>query len=167
MKNIYNAMTIANWFVLKNNAEKNAFESDEFGVYEGITHLKLQKLLYYAQGIHLALTGGRLFRENIYAWKHGPVVQEVYEQFKDFGSDPIELELTEEMAQEINSLDDTAVETLELTYANFAIYTAWQLRNLTHEDGTPWDKVVRRRGLQGVIPSDTIREYFLENVVEQ
>ncbi len=43
-----------------------------------ITQLKLQKLMYIAQGIHLALYDAPLFKEEIEAWQHGPVVRELY-----------------------------------------------------------------------------------------
>src|SRR5450631_518283 len=40
---------------------------------DSLSNLKLQKLVYYAQGFSLALTGKRLFDEAIEAWEHGPV----------------------------------------------------------------------------------------------
>ena len=44
-----------------------------------ISNLKLQKLVYYAQGFALALHGRPLFRERVEAWTHGaPVVPELY-----------------------------------------------------------------------------------------
>lgn len=54
-----------------------------------VSNLKLQKLLYYAQGFHLAMTGRPLFDEPIQAWMHGPVVPAVYHAFKVYGSGPI------------------------------------------------------------------------------
>jgi uncharacterized phage-associated protein len=57
---------------------------------DNITNLKVQKLLYYAQGFHLAMRRGeRLFSESIVAWKHGPVVIPVYSQYKGLGWQPI------------------------------------------------------------------------------
>ena len=42
---------------------------------KSISNMKLQKLLYLAQGIHLALENGApLFEDTIEAWKYGPVV---------------------------------------------------------------------------------------------
>lgn len=165
---MYGALTIANWFILKNNSQREMYECEEFGAYEGLTHLKLQKLLYYAQGIHLAFTGKPLFREKIWAWRHGPVVEEVYQAFKSYGSDIIDTPYgdQDEITRSISDLDGEANETLELTYNNFAIYTAWQLRNMTHEDGTPWDTVIKTRG-EKVIPTETIREYFLDKIIEK
>ncbi|HAS22646.1 MAG TPA: hypothetical protein DCR51_05795, partial [Idiomarina loihiensis] len=37
-----------------------------------ISNLKLQKLMYYAQGLSLALFERPLFDGNIEAWTHGP-----------------------------------------------------------------------------------------------
>ena len=44
----------------------------------GITNLKLQKLIYYAQAWFLALHDEALFDDPIEAWVHGPVVPEVF-----------------------------------------------------------------------------------------
>jgi len=57
---------------------------------EGITNLKLQKLVYYAQGFHLALYGSPLFSDEIVAWQHGPVVVALYEKYKEFRKSPID-----------------------------------------------------------------------------
>jgi uncharacterized phage-associated protein len=50
-----------------------------------ITPIKLQKLLYFAHGFHLAVFGAPLIGENFEAWKHGPVVKDIYETFSTFG----------------------------------------------------------------------------------
>jgi uncharacterized phage-associated protein len=43
-----------------------------------LTPLKLQKLLYYSEGLSLALRGKSLFSEPILAWRYGSVVRDVY-----------------------------------------------------------------------------------------
>ncbi len=51
-----------------------------------LSHLKLQKLLYYVQATYLAKTDGvSIFTNDIEKWQYGPVVREVYYEFKDFG----------------------------------------------------------------------------------
>lgn len=48
-----------------------------------ITNLKLQKLLYYVQGWYLAFHDGNpAFDGEFEAWIHGPVNNEIYQQFK-------------------------------------------------------------------------------------
>lgn len=78
MKAPYNAMDVANYIV----AEAVKRE-------QPVTHLKLQKLLYYVVAKHLKDTGEYLIAEPICKWQFGPVVKEVYHAFKTYGSEPI------------------------------------------------------------------------------
>ena len=50
-----------------------------------LTNLKLQKLLYLAQGRYMAKTGKQLFSDQIEAWSLGPVVRTVYDTYKVCG----------------------------------------------------------------------------------
>lgn len=166
---MYSALEIAKWFLLKNNAEIAEHEAanDNYEVYEGITHLKLQKLLYYAQGISLALYDKELFYENIEAWPHGPVVRNVYNNYEVNGRNPINIEMRDEEETLLKNItnDNNTNNALNLTYDNFAIYTAWQLRQMTHENGSPWDITERTIGLFQPIDVNLIKKYFKENIV--
>ena len=44
---------------------------------ELMTNMKLQKMLYYQQGFHLAYFDTPLFDDEIEAWMYGPVVKSV------------------------------------------------------------------------------------------
>lgn len=50
-----------------------------------VTHLKLQKLVYYAQAWYLALHHELLFDERLEAWAHGPVSPVVYRNYRSYG----------------------------------------------------------------------------------
>lgn len=167
---MFSANDIALWFLLKNNAEVKEHEAvnDEYEVYEGITHLKLQKLIYYAQGISLAMYNKPLFNEKILAWPHGPVVREVYDRYCYCGRNIINISLDEEKTEIINEIENNREisEVLNLTYDNFAIYTAWQLRQMTHYDNSPWDVTEKTKGLDAEINQDLIKEYFKREIVE-
>ena len=105
---MYSANEIALWFLYKTNAEirEHIAENEEYEVYEGITHLKLQKLLYYAQGVFLSMNNGnKLFSERIMAWEHGPVVKEVYDYFKSYGRSEINITLDDVIISEIEKLE--------------------------------------------------------------
>src|SRR5579872_5034244 len=71
----------------KTAAEYFIWLSNESGSYIG--NLKLQKVLYYAQGWHLALYGKPLFDDKFQAWVHGPVISHIYGEYKKFGFRPI------------------------------------------------------------------------------
>ena len=67
---------------------------------ELMTNMKLQKMLYYQQGFHLAYFGTPLFEEDIEAWMYGPVVPSVYEKYKGFGQQGIEPDRKQEFTFE-------------------------------------------------------------------
>lgn len=55
----------------------------------GVSNLKLQKILYMAQMVHLGRTQKRLIDADFEAWDYGPVLPEIYRRAKIFGGDPI------------------------------------------------------------------------------
>lgn len=155
---MFKAEDIARWFLLRNKIEQ---QEDE--CVESISNLKLQKLLYYAQGIHLAVTGDKLFQEDILAWKHGPVVLEVYDQYKINKGNPIVVIKNDsdyEMIKNIET-DKEVADTLEFVFNEYGQYSAWGLRNMTHRE-RPWNET----DINGVIKTDLIMEFFKEEVVE-
>lgn len=50
---------------------------------KGVGSMHLQKLMYFAYGYHLSLTGKLLFPEKFEAWKSGPVCRAIFELHKD------------------------------------------------------------------------------------
>lgn len=51
--------------------------------YGPMSHLKLQKLLFYCDAYHLAYFDTELVEDEFEAWVHGPVSRRVYDSFKD------------------------------------------------------------------------------------
>lgn len=170
MRNKVSALDIAKWFLWKNKVEQLENETeydDKYEVYEGLSHLKLQKLLYYAQGVNLALNNVPLFDDKILAWMHGPVIKNVYEKFKKYGRDDIDMNLTDSDMKTIENieLNSDISNVLNLVYDNFGIYTAWQLREMTHIPKGPWETTVRTKGMDKEIILSLISKYFKENIV--
>jgi uncharacterized phage-associated protein len=155
----YKAEQIAEWFIARSLEEEELIgidESDESGE-GGITHLKLQKLLYYAQGCYLAIYNKPLFKEAIVAWKYGPVVEEVYNRFKGSDKNPLKLQ------EDVDITDITALDQgfLEETYQIWGQYSALKLVNMTHEEA-PFKETA-----QGdVIDNERIKAYFIEHHIE-
>lgn len=153
------AEEVARWFLIRNKAEQ---DEDEF--IEPMTNLKLQKLLYYAQGVYLAITENALFAEPIVAWKHGPVVIKVYDLYKSNGANPIPIEPEEYDSEIIDAVEQNKdiADTLEFVFTEYAKkYSAWGLRNMTHEE-RPW----KETPLNGIIDTGLIKDYFQSEVVE-
>ena len=97
-----------------------------------ISHLKLQKLLYYCQGFHLAIFDKPLFKEAIYHWDHGPVVPQVYNAYKSYGSSNLPVVSVDE-----NTLNEQAKEIINEVLSVYGQFSAWKLRDMTHEE-SPW-----------------------------
>lgn len=120
-----------------------------------ISNLKLQKMLYYMQGFHLAFFGTPLFEEEIKAWQYGPVVPSVYEEYKRYESKAIDLpegpviELTE---------DEEAV--FDNVYDEYNQFSAVALMKMTHEE-SPW----RSTEISQVIDKEKIKQFFKTQIV--
>ncbi|WP_300674676.1 type II toxin-antitoxin system antitoxin SocA domain-containing protein [Desulfoluna sp.] len=118
-----------------------------------ISNLKLQKLVYYAQGYHLALFDRPLFNEPINAWTHGPVVPVLYHRFKEYGAGAIP---TPE-SLDLTKIPTDVRELLDEVYDVLGQFSAWKLRNMTHEE-LPWLEAKDKPG--NLIAQDSMREYF-------
>lgn len=148
---MYSAEYISEWFLARNRQDIIN------GSDESISNLKLQKLLYYAQGCVLALTGKPLFEDEIQAWTHGPVVPNIYRKYKENGSCGINYD----GCFDYKKIDKATESILEEVYEEFGQFSAWKLRNMTHEE-KPWQETAKN----GVISTDSIKKYFEENYLE-
>lgn len=110
---------------------------------EGVCNMKLQKLLYYAQGYCLALTKAPLFAEPVEAWRHGPVVNDSYQRFKAAGQNPIQVDEGDLASADELSFEITEI--LEGVWDQYGRYTPSYLRELTHNEA-PW--LTARAGLK-------------------
>jgi uncharacterized phage-associated protein len=149
---MYDVLYIAKWF-LNRDRITNALEDSD-----GISNLKLQKLLYYAQGVSLAVNEEPLFDNDLLAWTHGPVVERVYHTYKRHGSKPIPFD---------EPFDDSKLagpdkELLELVYQEFSQYSAWKLREMTHKED-PWKKTP----FGAVISQELIKNYFKREIIDE
>jgi uncharacterized phage-associated protein len=120
-----------------------------------ISNLKLQKLLYYAQGMHLACFNYPLFNEEIQAWAHGPVIPELYKKYRDYGSNPIPVKID----FDIQKFNDKTKEFLEEVYSIFGQYSAWKLREMSHNE-PPYLEAIKH-GLNTAISPKSMKGYFL------
>jgi uncharacterized phage-associated protein len=118
--------------------------------------MKLQKLLYYQQGFHLAYFGSPLFDEEIEAWMYGPVVPAVYNHFKDndnrgieYLEDTITLSLNEEEAlfNEVHKV--------------YGKYSAIGLMDMTHQE-MPWKST--KIGVGNIITKDKLKSFFKKRI---
>ena len=141
----YKALDIAKKLIYK-------AQEDEPNGGERLTNLKLQKLLYYQQGFHLAAFGTPLFEENVESWMYGPVVPCVYDEYAQYGSSVLPEEDSSIMLKEEEEILFNEV------YQAYREFSAIGLMNRTHSE-QPWiEAVPHDRGT--VISCESMSEYF-------
>lgn len=121
---------------------------------DAISNLKLQKLVYYAQGFHLAICNDLLFPESIMAWEHGPVIPELYHTYKIYtsaGIPPVR-------DLDFSIYDEEVKSLLDEVYEVYGQFSAWKLRNMTHDE-TPW-KEAYNRCPSSEIDTESMKTYF-------
>lgn len=118
-----------------------------------MSNLKLQKMLYYQQGFHLAMFGTPLFDDEIEAWMYGPVVPAVYDMYKSNGRDGIKSDKGKEFAFS-NSKEAALFDEVNKVYGKFS---AIGLMNMTHSEA-PWKNTPTGEG--HVISKDLMRLFF-------
>jgi uncharacterized phage-associated protein len=143
---MYDSKNIAEYFILLANNEDDG----------NITNLKLQKLLYYAQGLYLALYDIPLFSENIMAWQYGPVVPEIYHEYKKHSRNP--LEVSSDFNPSLIDADVTSF--LDEVYSVYGQYTGAVLVTLTHQE-SPW----KDTPINGIISHELMKDFFKDKVI--
>lgn len=115
------------------------------------THLKLEKLVYFAYADYMVKTGKKLFNDNIFAYKLGPIIESVYKKYKkrrtilfieeeDDKMVEDETKLTMPLRSRIMSSKDglEKVFSIDETIAKYNETKAYDLVKITHRKNSPW-----------------------------
>ena len=154
----HDGRAIANWVL--DAAEKDGIN---------LSNLSLQKVLFFCHAWHLVETGEPLIHHRFEAWQHGPVLQFLYRQFKSFGSDPIRSRATglnrKTGTQEVirAEIPSDVQERLRRVVRFYGKLQPWDLVDLSHEAGSPWDQVWHFEGKVNPgmkIENEAILEYY-------
>ncbi|MTD41699.1 DUF4065 domain-containing protein [Erwinia sp. CPCC 100877] len=109
----------------------------------------MQKLLYFAYATYLSDFKGRLFSDPIVSFKYGPVVEEIYHQYKCYGKEEIddekaqtfrlaEISLPTTILKILLSEDgDRVIKSLIKTVNIFGKKTAGELVDISHVKSGP------------------------------
>lgn len=163
---MYSSAAIANYFLAKSWTEG-----------ESVDPLKLQKLLYYAHGWHLAVEGSPLLKEAVEAWKWGPVVSSIYHEFKGFGSRPIDRPASDYRQDTegnwriyIPRLTPGEIEESgQFLDQIWDIYRDWsgvEMADASHAKGSPWRKV-REGKAETIIDNKHISDDLIQSHFEE
>lgn len=124
------------------------------------TPMQLLKLVYIAHGWMLGICGTPLIREQIEAWKYGPVIPELYQDVKRFGSSPIFVNklgnFWECPTANFNNDENAVIKYVVDAYGGI---DGISLSQITHAPETPWSSTFNS-GWGDVIPTDLIANHY-------
>ena len=118
----YDATSIAKYIVFYCERELN----------KPISNLRLQKILYYVQGVHLAIYKEPIFDNSIEAWSYGPVVPDVYYSYSRFGSNKIT-----GIDEDLIRVEEVDRKIINAVVNKFIDINVWDLVDKTHKEN-PW-----------------------------
>lgn len=142
----YDARQVANWFVTRAQRDGRA-----------LSIMSLLKLTYIAHGWHLETQNTPLFHNRIEAWQYGPVIPDVYNDFRRQGIEVNGAVNTVPSCQFASA--DLAL--LEQIWNIYGGLTPFKLSDLTHVPGGPWDIATKTGGYYAPIPNELIRQHYV------
>jgi len=138
-----------------------------------VTPMKLQKMLYLANGISYKRKGKKLIDERFEAWDYGPVVENVYHEFKEYRGDPIpgpkNVPVFKDGGSVVNSsaisVTDEDLQLIKEAWDNAKNLDGLTLSKWSHNQNSPWDKAFHSQPKSVYIADHDIKEYF-ENFIK-
>lgn len=112
-----------------------------------LTQISLLKLLYFGHGWYLSRTGTPLIAQEFEAWELGPVVKVVRDEFQSFREKAITARASKldiysgRRSKVLPNLSPDDAEFVKAIFEAYHVYDAWQLSDMTHETGSPWDRL--------------------------
>ena len=141
----YDARQVANWFVARAQQDGRI-----------LSIMSLLKLTYIAHGWHLELRDSPLFSNEVEAWRYGPVIPAVYNDFRSQGvnvRNPVGTVSPATFKPEDASL-------LDQVWQIYGNLSPFQLSALTHVPGGPWDIATKMGGYYAPMPIELIQQHY-------
>lgn len=155
----YSAIAVANAFIdIANRNDKS------------LTPMKLQKLVFIANGWLLAVEDKPLVENSFEVWRHGPVEPNLYRALKKYGRDEVKTKITSWSVDEngdfsthtpvIPASDSLTHELLKEVWDVYGDADGITLSEITHLPDSPWSLIKKQKGINSTIPSSVIKSYY-------
>lgn len=146
----HDALAIANEFLKKNAC--------------AMPQMKLQKLVYIANGWNLAINREPLVRDRFEAWDGGPVVRKIWNHIRDFGYSAVNGLLAPWRSDQPyeTELTDAEKAVIDHVWARYGRYSGLELSEMTHQPGTPWSNAYYGSGRNAALLETDIQQHFIE-----
>lgn len=138
--------------------------ANEFLKLEGrpMNQMRLQKLVYIANGWNLAINGEPLTDARIEAWDGGPVYRAIWNHIRDFGYNVKSRYFGADGEKFKADLTEDEKNVIHHVWKRYGDYSGQKLSELTHQEGTPWSKAYFAYGRNSPVKQSDIRKHFTE-----
>jgi uncharacterized phage-associated protein len=132
------------------------------------TQLKLQKLVYYSDGWHLAYFERPLVYEDFEAWVHGPAIRSLWDHYKNRGNYFTEFYLKPGYSDRIKNyfnqlLQPEQIELIGDVIKEYGDKSAYHLESLSHSE-MPWREArngyAQSERSEAIISKETMKRYY-------
>lgn len=123
---------------------------------EYITNLKLQKLLYFVQALCLLIFDKKAYPEKIFAWSYGPVVKEVYQEYKQNRSGKIE------SVSYVKDISSGLYRVINEVVNSYGSIEANKLIDFTHEED-PWLNTELNKEIDVMVIKNYFNKVYYQN----
>ena len=121
-----------------------------------IDTMKILKLVYLAHGWNLAINDLPLIRQEVEAWKFGPIIPALYSTMFGMGNILHELALPAPAEEPFRVEQEDVMDEVLDAYGNLSNI---KLAYMTHGDSTPWHQFYHPND-HAIIPNSSIKDFF-------
>ncbi|ELC7323539.1 DUF4065 domain-containing protein [Stenotrophomonas maltophilia] len=136
-----------------------------------ITNLSLQKIMYFCHGWHMVVFGSPLIRQEFEAWQYGPVLQNLYREFKGFERKAIDGRCTQidletgarKVVEPVQKLE--VYNLIDSCVCFYGALRPGTLVEMSHDPAGPWHDSWNYEGEVNPgmrMPNERIHEYFMQ-----
>lgn len=155
----YSAIAVANAFIEKAKEKKLKLDP-----------MQLQKLVFISNGWMMAVNDKLLVQDDFEVWRYGPVAPRLYHALKSYGkSCPDSLVSTWYISEDgdyktltpnVPKTDKSSHDLMNKILSHYGEMDALRLSAITHLENSPWEITNRNSGLNSLIPTKTIKNYY-------
>ncbi len=140
---------------------------------ENFTPLQINKLVFFSHGWMLGIHGRSLIKEEIEAWKYGPVIPAIYHTFKGYGGESVKADEYFSMSDGnldcvrdvLNKMfDEKDKEIMDQVIDLYGPLAGARMIAITHAEDSPWSTYYDPDQSYTRIPNRAIESYYKEEL---
>ncbi len=157
--------------MLDSEVVANYFIQKSFDTGVPLSQMKLLKLVYIAHGWHRGYFSQNLIKDAVQAWRYGPVIPDLYRKISHYGRRTIDAPIPNygvpgDPQNPVPHQSTLAL--LDRVWNSYKQYSGVQLSAMTHQNGTPWDRIWRESGGDNysgaIIPNELIEQHYKDKI---